>query len=62
MIYNKIKYYLAVSLFVLLSGNVFANKPIVGIGEITSNVGGNPQSFQTMLETAISQTNKFELM
>jgi len=39
-----------------------AGKPVVGIGEITSTVGGNPKSFQTMLETAISQTNKFELM
>jgi len=43
-------------------GNIYANKPVVGIGEITSSVGGNPASFQTMLETAISQTNKFELM
>ena len=51
-----------VFLVTLMSGNIFANKPVVGIGEITSNVGGNPQSFQTMLETAISQTNKFELM
>ena len=47
-------------LLIVLSGSIFAAKPVVGIGEITSNVGGNPQSFQTMLETAISQTNKFE--
>ena len=39
-----------------------AGKPVIGIGDITSTVGGNPTSFQTMLETAISQTNKFELM
>ena len=39
-----------------------SGKPVIGIGEITSTVGGNPASFQTMLETAISQTNKFELM
>ena len=39
-----------------------SSKPVIGIGEITSTVGGNPVSFQTMLETAISQTNKFELM
>jgi hypothetical protein len=39
-----------------------SGKPVIGIGEITSTVGGNPVSFQTMLETAISQTNKFELM
>ena len=39
-----------------------SSKPVIGIGEITSTVGGNPSSFQTMLETAISQTNKFELM
>ncbi|MDC3323200.1 CsgG/HfaB family protein [Gammaproteobacteria bacterium] len=58
----KIKEIGLVFLVILLSGNIFANKPVVGIGEITSSVGGNPVSFQTMLETAISQTNKFELM
>jgi len=48
----------------LMSSIVMAasGKPVIGIGEITSTVGGNPVSFQTMLETAISQTNKFELM
>lgn len=45
-----------------LNGLSSADKPVVGIGDITSTVGGNPESFQTMLETAISQTNKFELM
>ena len=39
-----------------------SGKPVIGIGEITSTVGGNPASFQTMLETAISQTNKFDLI
>jgi hypothetical protein len=39
-----------------------ASKPVIGIGDITSTVGGNVTTFQTMLETAISQTNKFELM
>jgi hypothetical protein len=62
MIFNKLIQAGAVSIIVLISGNIFANKPVVGIGEITSSVGGNPTSFQTMLETAISQTNKFELM
>ena len=62
MILKNIKKVVLPFLFIVLSGSVFANKPVVGIGEITSNVGGNPQSFQTMLETAISQTNKFELM
>ena len=62
MINKSIKYLGAVFLLTIMSGNIFASKPVVGIGEITSNVGGNPQSFQTMLETAISQTNKFELM
>ena len=38
------------------------SKPVIGIGDITSTVGGNVTTFQTMLETAISQTNKFELM
>ena len=62
MILKNIKKFGLPLLFIVLSGNIFANKPVVGIGEITSNVGGNPQTFQTMLETAISQTNKFELM
>ena len=62
MILKNIKKFGLLLLFIVLSGNIFANKPVVGIGEITSNVGGNPQTFQTMLETAISQTNKFELM
>ena len=62
MIFNKLIQAGVVSIIVLISGNIFANKPVVGIGEITSSVGGNPTSFQTMLETAISQTNKFELM
>ena len=38
------------------------SKPVVGVGEITSSVGGDPESFRTMLETAIAQTNKFELV
>lgn len=37
-------------------------KPVVGVGEITSSVGGDPDAFRTMLETAIAQTNKFELV
>lgn len=51
-----------IALTLLLSLGVYANKPVVGIGDIQSTVGGNPASFLTMLETAISQTNKFELM
>ena len=62
MIFNILTKTRLVFLIILLSGNIYANKPVVGIGEITSSVGGNPVSFQTMLETAISQTNKFELM
>ena len=62
MILKNIKKFGLPLLFIVLSGSIYANKPVVGIGEITSNVGGNPQTFQTMLETAISQTNKFELM
>jgi curli biogenesis system outer membrane secretion channel CsgG len=55
--------FIRVLFFYVLTFDVFAaDKPIVAIGEITSNVGGNTTSFQTMLETAISQTNKFELM
>ena len=62
MIQKIIKNLAEASLLLFLSTSIFANNPVVGIGEITSSVGGNPQSFQTMLETAISQTNKFELM
>lgn len=56
---NTIK---AIFLLVISCSALSSDKPIVGIGEITSSVGGNPNSFQTMLETAISQTNKFELI
>lgn len=52
----------AVALLAISCSAFSADKPIVGIGEITSSVGGNSISFQTMLETAISQTNKFELI
>ena len=38
------------------------NKPVIGIGEMNSEVGGNVTSFRAMLETAIASTNKFELV
>ena len=51
-----------IGLFTSSAVTAASGKPVIGIGEITSTVGGNPVSFQTMLETAISQTNKFDLM
>ena len=39
-----------------------SNKPVIGIGEMTSSVGGDVKSFQSMLETAIASTNKFDLI
>jgi len=63
MIGNLKDVFIKVLFLGVLTFDVLAdNKPIVAIGEITSTVGGNPVSFQTMLETAISQTNKFDLM
>ena len=57
-------------LFVILLGTLVSlgaiaqsRKPVVGVGEITSLVqGNNPESFRAMLETAVAQTNKFELL
>ena len=42
--------------------NSQSNKPVIGIGEMTSSVGGDVKSFQSMLETAIASTNKFDLI
>lgn len=55
---------LTVSALLLGSLNVnAANKPIIGVGEITSNIqNANPETFQTMLETALVKTNKFEII
>ena len=39
-----------------------SSKPVIGIGEMTSSVGGDVKSFQSMLETAIANTNKFDLI
>ena len=33
--------------------NSQSNKPVIGIGEMTSSVGGDVKSFQSMLETAM---------
>ena len=53
-------------LFLLISSNVIvnaqSNKPVIGIGEMNSTVGGDVTSFRAMLETAIASTNKFELV
>ena len=37
-------------------------KPVIGIGEMKSSVGGDVNSFRAMLESAIANTNKFELV
>ena len=39
-----------------------SNKPVIGIGEMKSTVGGDVGSFRAMLETSIANTNKFELV
>jgi len=39
-----------------------SNKPVIGIGELKSTVGGDVNSFRAMLETAIAGTNKFDLI
>lgn len=39
-----------------------SNKPVIGIGEMKSTVGGDVGSFRAMLETSIANTNKFELI
>ena len=46
------------------SAIVFAqsNKPVIGIGEMNSTVGGDIGSFRAMLETSIANTNKFDLI
>jgi curli biogenesis system outer membrane secretion channel CsgG len=47
----------------LATSAVAQDKVIIGVGEITSNVGSaNPQNFQTMLETLLVQTNKFDVI
>jgi hypothetical protein len=50
--------------FVCLSITLMAqsSKPVIGIGEMKSTVGGDVNSFRAMLETAIAGTNKFELV
>ena len=39
-----------------------SNKPVIGIGEMNSTVGGDVTTFRAMLETALANTNKFELI
>ena len=39
-----------------------SNKPVIGIGEMRSSVGGDVDTFRAMLETALANTNKFELI
>lgn len=42
--------------------NAQSSKPVIGIGEMKSTVGGDVNSFRAMLETAIANTNKFDLI
>ena len=48
--------------FFALSISAQSNKPVIGVGEIQSTIGGNPSTYAQMLETALSQTNKFEII
>lgn len=55
------------SIVVLISINALTvsaqNKVIIAVGEIRDNVGNaNPANFQTMLETLLIQTNKFDVI
>ena len=49
-------------LFFALSLIAQGNKPVIGVGEVQTTIGGNVTTFQQMLETALSQTNKFEII
>ena len=57
------KIVLSISLLTF-SFEVFAqsNKPVIGIGDMQSSVGGDVNTFRAMLETALANTNKFELI
>ena len=39
-----------------------SKKPVIGIGEMRSSVGGDVDTFRAMLETALANTNKFDLI
>ena len=39
-----------------------SKKPVIGIGEMQSSVGGDVNTFRAMLETALANTNKFDLI
>jgi curli biogenesis system outer membrane secretion channel CsgG len=58
---NKILLLIITSIFIPEISSQ-SSKPVIGIGEMTSSVGGDVKSFQSMLETAIANTNKFDLI
>lgn len=39
-----------------------SKKPVIGIGDMQSSVGGDVYTFRAMLETALANTNKFDLI
>ena len=39
-----------------------SKKPVIGIGDMQSSVGGDVNTFRAMLETALANTNKFDLI
>lgn len=51
-------------LIILISYESFSqsNKPVIGIGEMRSSVGGDVDTFRAMLETALASTNKFDII
>ena len=63
---SKLRTFLAIVVLLLLVGSLqvhAANKDIVGVGSITTNLPhAAPDTFRTMLETALARTNKFDLI
>ena len=59
---NIIKSFSLILFFFALSISAQSNKPVIGVGEIQTTIGGNPSTYAQMLETALSQTNKFEII
>ena len=57
-----IKSFSLILFFFALSISAQSNKPVIGVGEIQTTIGGNPLTYAQMLETALSQTNKFEII
>ena len=49
-----IKSFSLILFFFALSISAQSNKPVIGVGEIQTTIGGNPATYAQMLETALS--------